>query len=104
MEAINLRESLIESINTLPSNMLEEVNKFLSFLKYENVTEMDSLPSEDSALNSYMKTEQFQKDRDSLHRTYEEIINNRATLLSEDEYSEKMDSFVADLKLKYANN
>ena len=36
MEAINLRESLIDSINTLPSNMLEEVNKFLSFLKYEN--------------------------------------------------------------------
>jgi len=96
MEAITLRESLIDSINTLPSNMLEEVNKFLSFLKYENSTE--------SALNSYMKTEQFQKDRVSLHRTYEDLINNRATLFSEDEYSEKMESFVADLKLKYADN
>ena len=101
MEAINLRESLIESINTLPSNMLEEVNKFLSFLKYENSTEQNSV---NSALNSYMQTEQFQKDRASLHRTYEDVINDRATLLSEDEYSEKMDSFVADLKLKYADN
>jgi len=101
MEAITLRESLIESINTLPSNMLEEVNKFLSFLKYENSTEQNVI---DSALNSYMKTEQFQKDRVSLHRTYEDLINNRATLFSEDEFSEKMESFVADLKLKYADN
>jgi len=101
MEAITLRESLIESINTLPSNMLEEVNKFLSFLKYENSTEQNVI---DSALNSYMKTEQFQKDRASLHRSYEDVINNRATLFSEDEYSEKMESFVADLKLKYADN
>ena len=51
-----------------------------------------------------MKTEQFQKDRVSLHRTYEDVINNRATLFSEDEFSEKMESFVADLKLKYADN
>jgi hypothetical protein len=99
MEAINLRESLIESINTLPSNMLEEVNKFLSFLKYENSTEQNTT---DSALNSYMQTEQFQKDRASLHCTYEDVINDRATLLSEDEYTKKMDSFVADLKLKLA--
>ena len=101
MEAINLRESLIDSINTLPSNMLEELNKFLGFLKYENSKEQNV---KDSTLNSYMKTEQFQKDKISLQRTYEDVINNKATLFSEDEYSKKMDSFVADLKLKYADN
>jgi hypothetical protein len=33
--------------------MLEDVNKFLSFLKYENATEQNSA---NSALNSYMQT------------------------------------------------
>lgn len=36
MEAINIRENLIKSINTLPSDALEEMYKFLEFLKYKN--------------------------------------------------------------------
>jgi len=36
MNAINLRQNLINSINILPSDMLEEMYKFLSFLEYKN--------------------------------------------------------------------
>ena len=36
MEAVNIRENLIKSINTLPSDALEEMYKFLEFLKYKN--------------------------------------------------------------------
>ena len=42
MEAVNLRENLIHSINTLPSDMLEEMYKFLSFLEYKNLSKSDN--------------------------------------------------------------
>ena len=102
METVNLRENLIDSINTLPSDILEELNKFLNFLKYKNLSNSDGL--EDNTLSDYMKTPQFQKDREKLQSTYADVINGKATLLSENEYNEKMNSFVADLKIKYADN
>ena len=36
MEAVNLRQNLIDSISTLPNDMLEEMYKFLNFLEYKN--------------------------------------------------------------------
>jgi len=107
MEALNLRETIIENINTLPSDMLEEINKFLNFLKYKNSSNSDNLQDEieeENELNNYMKTAQFQEDKKRLHATYDSVINGTATLLSEDEYTQRMDSFVADLKIKYADS
>ena len=62
-------------MNTLPFDMLEELNKFLSFLKYNNSKGESSANS----LNDYMKTTQFQKDRERLHATYENVLNGKAT-------------------------
>ena len=36
METVNQREELLYAINKLPSDMLEEMYKFLSFLEYQN--------------------------------------------------------------------
>lgn len=46
MEAIDLRQNLITTINTLPSDMLEELNKFISFLEYKNTSNSKNLKEE----------------------------------------------------------
>ncbi len=51
MQTVNLRQNLIHSIHTLPSDMLEELNEFLSFLKYKNLSKSDS--SQEEVLSSF---------------------------------------------------
>ncbi|CAA6818088.1 MAG: Unknown protein [uncultured Sulfurovum sp.] len=46
MEAVDLRKDLIITINTLPADMLEELNKFLSFLEYKNLSNTDGSKEE----------------------------------------------------------
>jgi len=46
MEAVDLRKNLITTINTLPADMLEEVNKFLSFLEYKKILNTDDSKKE----------------------------------------------------------
>ncbi|CAA6809016.1 MAG: Unknown protein [uncultured Sulfurovum sp.] len=46
MEAVDLRKGLITTINTLPADMLEELNKFLSFLEYTNLSNTDGSKEE----------------------------------------------------------
>jgi len=46
MEAVHLRQNLINSINTLPSDMLEEIYKFLNFLEYKKISNNDTLKQE----------------------------------------------------------
>ena len=41
MEAIHLRQNLIDSIATLPTDMLEELYKFISFLEYKKLSISD---------------------------------------------------------------
>ena len=43
MEAVNLRQNLIDSISTLPNDMLEEMYRFLSFLEYKKVSKGEVL-------------------------------------------------------------
>ena len=43
MEAVNLRQNLIDSIGTLPNDMLEEMYKFLNFLEYKKISNSDML-------------------------------------------------------------
>ena len=42
MEAIHLRQNLIDSIATLPADMLEELYKFINFLEYKNLSDLDN--------------------------------------------------------------
>ena len=42
MEATHLRQNLIDSIATLPADMLEELYKFISFLEYKNLSDSDN--------------------------------------------------------------
>ena len=46
MEAINLRQNLMDSISTLPTDMLEEMYKFLTFLEYKKVSNSEVLDKE----------------------------------------------------------
>ena len=43
MEAVNLRQNLIDSISTLPNDMLEEMYKFLNFLEYKKVSNSETI-------------------------------------------------------------
>ena len=42
METIHLRQNLIDSITTLPTDMLEELYKFISFLEYKKLSDLDN--------------------------------------------------------------
>jgi hypothetical protein len=52
MEAIHLRQNLIESITALPDDMLEEMSKFLNFLKYKKHSNNENL-DKDTLLDSF---------------------------------------------------
>jgi hypothetical protein len=52
MEAIHLRQNLIESITTLPDDMLEEMSKFLNFLKYKKDSNNEDL-DKDTLLDGF---------------------------------------------------
>jgi hypothetical protein len=46
MEAIHLRQNLIESITALPIDMLEELYKFINFLEYKKLSASDDSKDE----------------------------------------------------------
>jgi len=50
MEAIDLRQNLISTINRLPSDMLEELDKYINFLEYKKVVDADK--SKEEILNN----------------------------------------------------
>jgi len=50
MEAIDLRQNLISTINRLPSDMLEELDKYISFLEYQ--TRVDAEKSKKEVLEN----------------------------------------------------
>jgi len=97
MQSVILRQNIIENINTLSSEMLEELNKFLSFLKYKNESTTDDIID-------YKQTVKFREEQKRLQSVYDSVIAGQATLLFEDEFNDKMDNFVANLEMKYADN
>jgi len=50
MDAVDLRQNLINSINTLPSDMVEEIYKFLTFLEYKRLSNSDN---EEETIHSF---------------------------------------------------
>ena len=55
MEAVNLRQNLIDSISTLPNDMLEEMYKFLNFLEYKKSSNNEIL-SQKAILNEFKES------------------------------------------------
>jgi len=79
------------------------IQKVLEFIAINKIS-IDDKSIEESPLNKYKQTEQFQEDKNKLHQTYQNIIDGKASLLSQGEFDDKMESFIAELKVKYANN
>ena len=76
MEAVNLKQDLIHAINNLPSDMLEEMYKFLSFLEYRN----SSFPNDSKEeilrnLKISAKEMQMIKDGNLEARSAKEFLN-----------------------------
>jgi len=55
MEAVNLRQNLIDSISTLPNDMLEEMYKFLNFLEYKKVSNSETI-TQQAILNEFKES------------------------------------------------
>jgi hypothetical protein len=55
METINLRQNLIDSISTLPNDMLEEMYKFLNFLEYKKSSNSETL-NQEAILNEFKES------------------------------------------------
>ena len=81
MEAVDLRENLINSINTLPSNMLEEMYKFLNFLEYKRFSSPDN---KEDTLHSF---------RDAI-KDIKNLKNNDNSVL----YKGSLDDMIKELK------
>jgi len=58
----------------------------------------------DAKTLSYMKTQQFQKDRAYFQKCLNDIESKKSKSLSEEEYEANMREFVNNLKSKYADS
>ena len=83
MKSINLKEDIINSINTLPSDMLEEVYKFLDFLEYKNFSKSSNL-SKDNTLDDF---------RDSI-KDIQKLKNGDTSML----YNGSLDDMINELR------
>lgn len=72
-------------------------SKILTYLKKFNQEEVTFEMLEDASLDIYQHTQQFQKDRDALHQTLEDIISGKAKLSTvDDKFWNKMDEVIAN--------
>jgi hypothetical protein len=76
MEAIHLRQNLIESITALPTEMLEELYKFINFLEYKKLSASDD--SKDEILKNFktsLKEMQMIKEKKLQARSADEFLD-----------------------------
>jgi hypothetical protein len=76
MEAIHLRQNLIESITALPTDMLEELYKFINFLEYKKLSASDD--SKDEILKNFktsLKEMQMIKEKKLQARSADEFLD-----------------------------
>ena len=78
MEAIHLRQNLIDSIGTLPIEMLEELYKFINFLEYKKLS-----------ASEYSKDEILQNFRTSL-KEIQMIKEGKLQARSADEFLDEL--------------
>ena len=94
MEAVNLRQNLIHSINTLPSDMLEEMYKFLSFLEYKNLSKSDDSIEKSSDKNLEIDP-YFYKRKKRLSKLREDIGSGKMPMY---DFDSSMDELIRELK------
>ena len=76
MEAIHLRQNLIESITALPTEMLEELYKFINFLEYKKLSASDD--SKDEILKNFktsLKEMQMIKEKKLQAKSADEFLD-----------------------------
>jgi hypothetical protein len=76
MEAMHLRQNLIKSITTLPTDMLEELNKFINFLEYKKLSASDD--NKDEILKNFktsLKEMQMIKEKKLQARSADEFLD-----------------------------
>ena len=76
MEAIHLRQNLIESITALPTEMLEELYKFINFLEYKKLSASDD--SKNEILKNFktsLKEMQMIKEKKLQARSADEFLD-----------------------------
>jgi len=76
MEAIHLRQNLIESITALPTDMLEELYKFINFLEYKKLSASDD--NKDEILKNFktsLKEMQMIKEKKLQARSADEFLD-----------------------------
>ena len=89
MEAVNLRQNLIHSINNLPANMLEEMSKFLSFLEYKHNSRPNSL-DKNLEIDPY-----FYERKERLHKLRDDISNGKVPMY---DFDNSMDELIKELE------
>ncbi len=84
----------------IKEDRLEQFLKIVDGLKKDMVEHCMVSIDEDA---EYLNSAQFKKDKEMLNSRLEDIHNGKATLLTEEQYKDKMDKFTANLEQKYAD-
>ena len=84
----------------IKEDRLEQFLKIVDGLKKDMVEHCVISTDEDT---EYLNSEQFKKDKEMLNSRLEDIHNGKATLLTEEQYKDKMNKFTASLEQKYAD-
>jgi len=72
-------------------------SKILAYLKKFNQEEVTFETLEGASLDIYQQSQQFQKDRDALQQTLEDIISGKAKLSTvDDKFWNKMDEVITN--------
>lgn len=87
---VEVEDSKLETVLTLLENLKEGIIK--------NIT-IDS----DEELETYKKTQQFQKDKASMQKALADIESGKTKTLSQEEYEIRMNHFRSALEEKYAH-
>ena len=82
----------------------EKVDEFLVILNNLKDDLIDTFTLTNSDEKEYIKSEQFLKDKTKLEQTLQDIEDGKAILYTQEEFQNKMNYFINDLRNKYANN
>jgi len=82
----------------------EKVDEFLVILNNLKEDLIDTFTLTNNEEKEYLKSEQFLKDKKKLEQTLKDIEDGKAVLYTQEEFYDKMNYFMDDLRSKYANN
>ena len=85
----------------IKKDRIDQFLKIIDGLKKDMVEECIVSTDEDVA---YLRSTKFQQDKTMLNSRLEDIHNGKATLLTQEQYRNKMDTFMENLEQKYADS